>query len=91
MLRAGGLCELETSYGRRCTRTAEHGDHFYPWSKGGATSLHNFVAACAHCNRRKSARIPSPGMLTRLERRRSTYIGADAAVPAGERRRLRST
>jgi putative flavoprotein involved in K+ transport len=24
---------------------AEHGDHFYPWSKGGSTSLENFVTA----------------------------------------------
>ncbi|MFC8041266.1 HNH endonuclease [Paenarthrobacter sp. NPDC057355] len=90
MLRAGGLCELESGYRRRCTRTAEHGDHFYPWSKGGATSLRNFVAACSHCNRRKSARIPSPGMLTRLERRRATYVATNTAVPVGERRRLRS-
>lgn len=91
MLRAGGICELESGYGRRCTRAAEHGDHFYPWSKGGATSLRNFVAACAHCNRRKSARIPSPGMLTRLERRRASYGRAGMAVAVGERRRLGST
>ena len=90
MLRAGGQCELESGYRRRCTRAAEHGDHFYPWSKGGATSPRNFVAACAHCNRRKSARIPSPGQLTRLERRRASYVGTDVAVPLGERRRLRS-
>lgn len=51
MARAGGLCELEAGFGRRCGRPAEHGDHFYPWSKGGSTSLRNFVAACARCNR----------------------------------------
>lgn len=28
-------------------RPAEHGAHFYPWSKGGSSSLQNFVAACA--------------------------------------------
>ncbi|WP_281452819.1 HNH endonuclease [Paenarthrobacter nitroguajacolicus] len=90
MVRAGGQCELESGYRRRCTKAAEHGDHFYPWSKGGATSLRNFVAACAHCNRRKSARIPSPGMLTRLERRRATYVGTGMTGAVGERRRPRS-
>lgn len=30
MARAGGQCELEAGFGRRCTRPAEHGDHFYP-------------------------------------------------------------
>ncbi|WP_345799341.1 HNH endonuclease signature motif containing protein [Paenarthrobacter sp. Y-19] len=88
MLRAGGICELESGYGRRCSRAAEHGDHFYPWSKGGATSLRNFVAACSHCNRHKGASIPSPGLLMRLERRRAS--GTGMAVPVGERRRLRS-
>lgn len=91
MTRAGGQCELESGYGRRCTRAAEHGDHFYPWSRGGATSLRNFVAACSHCNRRKGASIPSPGLLTRLERRRASYIGTGDAVTVGERRRLQST
>ncbi|WP_458117131.1 HNH endonuclease signature motif containing protein [Arthrobacter sp. D2-10] len=55
---------------RRCSRPAEHGDHFYPWSKGGSTSLQNFVAACSRCNRSKGARIPSPSAQRRIERRR---------------------
>ncbi|MEJ1191872.1 HNH endonuclease [Pseudarthrobacter sp. CCNWLW207] len=46
-------------------RPAEHGDHFYPRSEGGSTSLQNFVAACARCNRAKRARIPSPGQQRR--------------------------
>ncbi|HJW01525.1 MAG TPA: HNH endonuclease signature motif containing protein, partial [Arthrobacter sp.] len=70
MARAAGLCELEAGFGRRCGRPAERGDHFYPWSKGGSTSLQNFVAACAKCNRAKRARIPSPGQQHRMERRR---------------------
>ncbi|WP_354513017.1 HNH endonuclease signature motif containing protein [Paenarthrobacter sp. 4246] len=86
MTRAKGRCELESRYGKRCTQAAEHGDHFYPWSRGGATSLRNFVAACSQCNRRKGARIPSPGLLTRLERRRASYVGAVEAVLVGERR-----
>lgn len=85
MLRAGGRCELESSHGRRCARAAEHGDHFYPWSKGGATSLRNFVGACGNCNRAKGASIPSPGLLTRLERRRATYVATQDLVRVGER------
>ena len=74
MARAGGQCEMEAGLRRRCARPAEHGDHFYPWSKGGSTSLQNFVAACSRCNRAKGARIPSPAQQARLERRRRTYV-----------------
>ena len=88
MARAGGVCEMETGFGRRCSRAAEHGDHFYPWSKGGSTSLQNFVAACSRCNRAKGARIPSPGQRMRLERRRRTYVPPDSAVAVGERQPL---
>ncbi|MHC6231729.1 HNH endonuclease [Arthrobacter sp. MMS24-T111] len=88
MARAGGLCELEAGFGRRCGRPAEHGDHFYPWSKGGSTSLQNFVAACARCNRAKRARIPSPGQQRRMERRRRDYLPASASVRVGERQPL---
>jgi hypothetical protein len=59
MVRAAGLCEMEAGFRRRCSRPAEHGDHFYPRSKGGSSSLQNFVASCARCNRAKGARIPS--------------------------------
>lgn len=34
MTRAGGQCEMESRLGRRCPQPAEHGDHFFPWSKG---------------------------------------------------------
>lgn len=85
MARADGLCEMESGFRRRCSRPAEHGDHFYPWSKGGSTSLQNFVAACARCNRTKGARIPSPAQQERLERRRRTYVALDAPVSVGER------
>ena len=88
MARAGGVCEMETGFGRRCSRAAEHGDHFYPWSKGGSTSLQNFVAACSRCNRAKGARIPSPSQQLRLERRRRSYVPVDGAVAAGERQPL---
>ena len=88
MARARGLCELEAGFGRRCGRPAEHGDHFYPWSKGGSTRLQNFVAACSTCNRAKGARIPTPAQQERLERRRLAYVASGADVMAGERREL---
>ncbi|MEV4990319.1 HNH endonuclease [Pseudarthrobacter sp. LMD1-1-1.1] len=88
MARANGLCELEAGFGRRCGRPAEHGDHFYPWSKGGSTSLQNFVAACARCNRAKRANIPSPGQQRRMERRRREYLPPSSSISVGERRPL---
>lgn len=88
MARANGLCELEAGFGRRCGRPAEHGDHFYPWSKGGSTSLQNFVAACARCNRAKRANIPSPGQQRRMERRRREYLPPSSSVSVGERQPL---
>ena len=88
MSRAEGQCEMEAGFRRRCSRPAEHGDHFYPWSKGGSTSLQNFVAACSRCNRAKGAQIPSPGQQERLERRRRTYVTLEDAVAVGERQPL---
>jgi hypothetical protein len=88
MTRAGGQCEMEAGLGRRCSRPAEHGDHFFPWSKGGSSNLQNFVAACAKCNRTKGARIPSPGQQARIERRRREYVAPAGSVSVGERRRL---
>jgi 5-methylcytosine-specific restriction endonuclease McrA len=88
MARAGGQCEMESGFGRRCGRSAEHGDHFYPWSKGGSTSLQNFVAACAKCNRAKRANIPSPGQQQRMERRRREYLPPSSSVSVGERQPL---
>ena len=86
MARAGGQCEMEAGFGRRCSRPAEHGDHFFPWSKGGSTNLQNFVAACAKCNRAKGARIPSPGQQARMERRRREYVAPAGSVSVGARR-----
>jgi hypothetical protein len=85
MARAGGQCEMEAGLRRRCSRPAEHGDHFYPWSKGGSSSLQNFVAACARCNRTKGARIPSPGKQARIERRRRERDAPAGSVSVGER------
>ncbi|MFE4230385.1 HNH endonuclease signature motif containing protein [Arthrobacter sp. NPDC056886] len=65
---------MEAGFRRRCSRPAEHGDHFYPWFKGGSTSLQNFVVACSRCNRAKGAQNPSPGQQERLVQRRRTYV-----------------
>lgn len=88
MARADGRCEMGVGP-RRCTRAAEHGDHFYLWSKGGSTTLQNFVAACSRCNRSKGARIPSPSAQRRIERRR--FLGGmDSSMAlVGEARRNR--
>ncbi|MFF2031065.1 HNH endonuclease [Arthrobacter sp. NPDC058192] len=79
---------MEAGLGRRCPRPAEHGDHFFPWSKGGSTSLDNFVAACARCNRVKGARIPSPGQQARIERRRRESVAPAGSVSVGARQPL---
>ncbi|WP_307026018.1 HNH endonuclease [Arthrobacter globiformis] len=83
MARAGSQCEMEAGLRRRCAKPAEHGDHFYPWSKGGSTSLQNFVAACSKCNRAQGARVPSPGHQRRIERRRREYLRPKAPSPLG--------
>ncbi|CAI3794018.1 HNH endonuclease [Pseudarthrobacter sp. MM222] len=88
MARAGGQCEMEAGFQRRCSRPAVDSDHFYPWSKGGSTSVQNFVAACARCNRAKGARIPAPGKQQRLERRRRDFVSPDGVVSVGQRQSL---
>jgi len=79
--RAGGRCELGVF---RCRSRASHGDHYYPWSKGGATTMRNFVAACTRCNTSKGARVP--GVIGRavLISRRRRYFPAGVPTDAGE-------
>ncbi|QYF91407.1 HNH endonuclease [Arthrobacter sp. PAMC25284] len=88
MTRAGGRCEMEAAFWRRCTRRAEQGDHFYPWSKGGSTTVLNFVAACPRCNGAKAARIPTPWTQRKLENRRLAYVASPDAARVGERQEL---
>jgi hypothetical protein len=89
MTRSAGRCEMEAGFRRRCSRPAQHGDHFYPWSKGGSANLQNLVAAYARGNRTKEARISSPGQRHRIERRRREYVASDGPVRVGERQPLR--
>lgn len=81
---AGSQCEYDRWLLWRCTRTAEHGDHFFPWSKGGATSMRNQVAACPRCNLSKGARMPSAWQRARISARRRRYYPAAGDVTVGE-------
>lgn len=87
--RAGGICELDNSWFIRCRKPAHHGDHWYPWSKGGATSMTNFVAACVRCNTSKGAKLPSFFATQRIEARRRRYFSAGVSTKAGEKFRQR--
>lgn len=83
--RAGGRCELDGWWLTRCRRPASHGDHHYPWSKGGSTSMGNFVAACAKCNTSKGAKVPGFFTTLRMQARRRRYFPPGSIVAAGER------
>jgi len=78
--RAGNRCEDKRPFWFRCNGPAQHGDHIYPWSCGGATSLANFQALCAHHNTSKGATIPSRFYIWRLERRRRHYFPPNESV-----------
>lgn len=82
--RAGGRCELEGRFFSRCRRPAHHGDHWFPWSRGGATSMTNFVAACVKCNLAKGAKVPGAWETMRMESRRRKYFAQGLNTKAGE-------
>lgn len=82
--RAGNQCEFARWVFFRCTRTATHGDHFIPWSKGGATSMRNFVAACPTCNTTKGAVMPSRAARSLMAGRRRRYFPVGVPREAGE-------
>lgn len=62
-----------------------HGDHWYPHSKGGATSPENLVMLCPSCNRSKSDHIPSRLQTNALNRRRKKHrdYSGNPVVPVG--------
>lgn len=82
--RAGGQCEYMSWALSRCGAPAEHADHFFPHSKGGATSLLNCVASCAHHNTSKGAKVLPKRAGKFLEMRRKRYYPAGVPVTVGE-------
>jgi len=82
---AKGRCEFDGPLPWvRCRRRAEHADHFFPWAFGGASSAANCVAACALCNLRKGAKMPSVWLQRRIARRRRRYAQAGAVTLVGQ-------
>lgn len=80
--RAGDRCEHANAFGIRCRQPGAHGDHIFPWSKGGATAMSNQAWLCAPHNLSKGATIPSWYYIRSLERRRRRYFpeGVDPHV-----------
>ncbi|TDP89537.1 hypothetical protein EDF62_3268 [Leucobacter luti] len=82
--RAGHQCEFSTPWFTRCTRTAQHADHWFPHTRGGATSMQNLVAACAPHNLSKGGRQPSALAGFLIAARRRKYFPETLDRKAGE-------
>ncbi|GAB6857959.1 HNH endonuclease [Microbacterium xylanilyticum] len=82
--RARGQCEYDRWLLWRCTRTAAHADHFFPWTRGGATNLRNCLAACARCNTSKGAKVPGRMQRLRIQARRRRYFPRGVPVELGD-------
>lgn len=88
---AGNRCEGEWLPFIRCRGAAAQGDHWYPWSLGGATSAQNLVMLCQPCNGAKSNHVPTFWQTQRLVLRRRRYFpperdprpGGKYGMPAG--------
>lgn len=86
MVRAEYRCEMPKLFGlMRCRRRAEHGDHFFPWSRGGATTIGNYVAACAKCNLAKSNHVPTRFITGLIALRRRRYFPDGIPLQPGQR------
>ena len=83
--RAGNRCEMSNLLGMRCHRSAQHADHWLPWSKGGRSSMANLVAACAKHNLAKSNRWPTWWQTTWIALRCRGYFPAGYALRPGEK------
>lgn len=82
--RAGHRCELDMLPFVRCRNSSNAGDHWFPYSKGGATSMSNFVAACAFHNGLKSNHLPTKAATARIEARRRRYFPPGVPRDAGQ-------
>jgi hypothetical protein len=82
--RAGNQCEYTHTKSReRCPNKSREGDHFYPYSKGGATTLENFVSACEWHNQKKSGDIWERERPL-IEARREKYFRRGKPVTIGD-------
>lgn len=81
--RAGHRCEHKPLLWHRCTNTPTQGDHIFPWSRGGRTTMSNQQALCPFHNSRKSGTVPTRLYILRLQWRRCRYF------PAGTSARVR--
>lgn len=68
----------------RCRYTGKdlHGDHWFPHSKGGATTMDNLVMLCPQCNRKKSDTIPTSLQTKALSWRRKHHRDYTAQLPS---------
>ncbi|WP_147463454.1 HNH endonuclease [Cellulomonas triticagri] len=84
---AGGRCEYPARWRpwRRCTSAAQQADHFYPWARGGATSMRNLVAACTAHNQTKGGAWPSWWLRAVITRRRCAYFPPGRPRRPGQR------
>lgn len=78
----GNRCEGTGLFFRcRYTGVDLHGDHWYPHSKGGATTMDNLVMLCPQCNRRKSDTIPTSLQTKALSWRRKHHHDYSSKLP----------
>lgn len=61
----------------RCRHVGDdlQGDHWYPYSRGGATTKKNLVMLCPKCNRKKTNHVPTFLQTKAIEFRRKHNIG----------------
>lgn len=76
--RCDNRCEHKLPLWFRCRGRADHGDHIFPHSRGGATAMSNLQFLCQPHNLSKSARVPSATYIWRLQRRRRKYFPPSA-------------
>lgn len=78
--RAGLRCEHKSILWHRCSNTPTQGDHIFPWSRGGRTTMSNQQALCPFHNSRKSGSVPTRIYILRLQWRRRRYFPEDISA-----------